>query len=163
WLEEYGDSDADRARAEFLRVACRMKAKVRITKDEQKWLAEHLRRRLASRTARRGEGGAQAVDPQGSRRRPGIRAVAPRHTPPRRTQAGLEMWRGFVWHATDGSGFEELAAAVVADEPLARHGIGQVLSNPWRLADGRHRFGLLPSVCCGRAVWDRVSGYASIR
>lgn len=35
WLDEHGATDADRARAEFLRVACKLTPKVRITKAEQ--------------------------------------------------------------------------------------------------------------------------------
>jgi uncharacterized protein (TIGR02996 family) len=158
WLDESGNSDADRARAELLRIACRMKPKIRITKDEQKWLAEHWRRLLPTVSVRMTELGAKPLDHQWRGRVVGVWSFDPQ-TRGHRVWVGLEIWRGFVRHASYASGFEELAAAVVADEPLARHGIGQALPAPWRLADGRYRLGVTARICHGPAVWDRITGY----
>jgi uncharacterized protein (TIGR02996 family) len=161
WLDEHGTTDADHARAEFLRIACRSRPKVRITKAEQKWLAAHWQRMLPAVVARFAELGAREE----------WYVWCGRHLAAwvfnRKTHAdvsvGLEFWRGFVRSIVYAPGYDRVAAAVAADEPLARHTIRWGLPNPWRLANGHHRVGLLPSVCFGQPVWDRVSGHAAVR
>src|SRR5512144_2621671 len=52
WLDEHAKSDADRARAEFIRLSCVSKPKVRITKPEQEWLAANWRRLVPTLVSR---------------------------------------------------------------------------------------------------------------
>src|SRR5438477_12991110 len=52
WLDEHAKSDADRARAEFVRLSCASKPKVRITKPEQEWLAANWPRLVPTLTRR---------------------------------------------------------------------------------------------------------------
>ena len=158
WLDEHGPGDADRARAEFVRLACGLKPKVQITRAEQLWLADNWRRLVPTLAGRLAELGAKP-DHQWTGR-----ILRLWHF--RRLSLGgtikleLEFWRGFVQRAVYLVGFGETAGAVAADEPLARHEIGPVLPNPYRLADGRFRIGVTPGACFGRDVWDRLTGYA---
>lgn len=155
WLDEHGTADADHARAEFLRVACKLKPKVRITKDEQNWLAEHWQRLLPTASARLGTSGDHGWSGRNLRLWGSVGPMAV-------VSVDLEFWRGFVRRVSWGGGFERLACEIAADEPLARHEFSRGIPlRSWPLADGRTRAGVAPEWCGGRGVWDRVAGYDS--
>lgn len=48
WLDDNGTTDADKARSEFIRLGCKMKAKKAMTPTEGKWLDENWERLLAN-------------------------------------------------------------------------------------------------------------------
>lgn len=157
WLDEHAASDADLARAEFIRLSCGSKPKVRITKAEQNWLAEHWRRLVPAVAGRFAELGAKPDHQFWSGRYLGLLVFRKRDAI---VDVKLEFWRGFVRRATYIRGFEEVAGVVAADGPLARHEIGQFLAEP-RLG-GVYWMRVSPNQCFGRAVWDRIAGHTSV-
>ncbi len=151
-------AEADRARAEFIRLACGMKPKARITKAEQQWLAERWRQLLPSVSGLLKRWKARPEHHSWSGR--WLRVWHHAGGNNGLISAELEFWRGFVRRVAWAGGFEKAAAAVAADEPLARHALGQNTPlRTWSLADGRRRCGVAPEWCGGRAVWERLAGY----
>ncbi|WP_439624827.1 TIGR02996 domain-containing protein [Gemmata sp.] len=164
WLDEHSSSDADRARAEFLRIACKHSTKARITKDEQVWLAAHWQRMLPTVAALFVELGGKPDGIQWSGRNLKL-WVASRKRSGRAVSMSLELevWRGFVRRVVYHEGFDTAASAVAADEPLARHELfPELLPYPRPLAGGRFRVGVAPAECFGQVVWDRIVGHAAV-
>jgi uncharacterized protein (TIGR02996 family) len=157
WLDEHAAADADRARAEFLRLSCRSRPKARITKAEQDWLAEHWRRLVPATSARLAALGAKPDHQFWSGRYLDLLVFHKRDAV---VELKLEFWRGFVRRAVYISGFEEVAGAVSADDPLARHEIAPFLNEP-RLGQV-YFMRVSPNQCFGRAVWDRIAGHTSV-
>jgi uncharacterized protein (TIGR02996 family) len=164
WLDEHAASDADRARAEFLRLSCRSRPKARITKAEQDWLAENWRRLVPTTSARLTELGAKPDGYQWKGRRLELFAFESyrRRDNPLQVNFTLEFWRGFVREAEYTFGFDEVAAAVVADEPLARHGFKSGALPDVRNAGFGYRLGITLAFCFGRVVWDRLAGFDEV-
>jgi uncharacterized protein (TIGR02996 family) len=164
WLDEHGTGDADRARAEFLRVACNLKAKARFAPAEGKWLDANWERLLpavAARLADRNPATFGFARPTRSGRYLTIYTSFDEETdeaPDGTLYVRLEVWRGFVRRAVYGRGFGLIAAALAADEPLAWH------EGEWEPVsvlgpDGRPRYEVALYCCCGSpAVWDRLAG-----
>jgi uncharacterized protein (TIGR02996 family) len=168
WLDEHGPTDADRARAEFLRVACKLKPKVRITKDEQAWLAANWRRLVPTLAARLTALGWEPDGPRDGLQWSGRHLKLwilhrNRREPGMLLDVDLEFWRGLARRVVYVHGFDAVAAATAADEPLARHELmHELLTYPRPLAGGRFRVAVGAADCFGRAVWDRVAGYTAV-
>jgi uncharacterized protein (TIGR02996 family) len=163
WLDEFGTTDADRARAEFIRVACKGKAKSRQSPAEGKWLDAHGPRLLPAVAARLEGTGRGWKNTTRSGRYLAVWAVVV--TPERGTEfvyLRLEFWRGFVRRAVYGQGYEAFADAVAADEPLAGHAPEHV-PPPLLWPDGSIQVPVRPNWAGGEAVWDRVTGQTDDR
>jgi uncharacterized protein (TIGR02996 family) len=165
WLDEHATGDADRARAEFLRVACTLKAKVRITKAEQAWLEANWRRLVPALVARLvtlrwdPDGPIDGLQWLGRH----VKVWVYRGDPRKRVSLDLEYWRGFARRVTYTTGFDIAAAAAAADEPLTRHELfSELLAYPRPLAGGRFRVAVAAADCFGRTVWDRLAGHTAV-
>ena len=163
WLDEHAASDADRARAEFIRLSCGLKPKVRITKAEQEWLAANWRQLLPRVSIRLSKLGAKAEDVQWSGRHLKLWAHPKGGSPATWVSLELEFWRGFVRRVVYHQGFAVVGEALAIDEPLARHTLfPDLLPYPRPLANGRFRVGVAPVECFGPAVWDRIAGHTAV-
>jgi len=164
WLDEHGAADADRVRAEFLRVACKLKTKARITREEQAWLADHWRRLLPAVNSRIVELGGKPDDIQWSGRNLKLLVASRKRSGPAiPLSLELEIWRGFVRRVVYHQGFDVAAEVVAADEPLARHELfPDLLPYPRPLSGGRFRVGVAPAECFGLEVWDRIDGHTTV-
>lgn len=161
WLDEQAATDADRARAEFLRIACKVANKARITKVEQVWLAANWKRMLPTVSEKFVELGGKPGGVEWVGRN--LKLWAAGRKPSGWVQVELEVWRGFVRRVVYHSGYIGVAAAVAADEPLARHELfPELLPYPRPLSGGRFRVGVAPAECFGQEVWDRVTGHATV-
>ncbi len=121
WLEENGTSDADAARAEFIRLGCLSKAKLKITSAETKWIDANWQRLLPTTIA----AAPKRVKPQPARQGRFLRVLfywkeADRT---RTTDLSFEFVRGFARRVeyTNGHGYERFWRAIATDEPLAYH------------------------------------------
>lgn len=75
----------------------------------------------------------------------------------------LEFWRGFARRVVYHQGFDPVADAIAADEPLARHELmPDLLPYTRPLAGGRFRVAVGPADCFGQVVWDRLAGYTAV-
>ncbi|MEO2091899.1 MAG: TIGR02996 domain-containing protein [Gemmataceae bacterium] len=121
WLEENGTSDADAARAEFIRLGCLSKAKLKITSAETKWIDANWRRLLPSVIA----AAPKRVKPQPARQGRFLRVLFywKDEGRTRGSEMVFEFVRGFARRAefTNGHGYERFWQAVATDEPLAYH------------------------------------------
>jgi uncharacterized protein (TIGR02996 family) len=163
WLDEHGSTDADRARAEFLRIACKHSTKARITKDEQVWLAAHWKRMLPTVAALFVEAGGKPDGIRWSGRNLKLVVIGRKRSGPPGFVLELEVWRGFVRRVVHHEGFGSAAGAVAADEPLTRHELfPELLPYPRPLSGGRFRVGVAPAECFGQLVWDRIAGHATV-
>lgn len=164
WLDENASTDADRARAEFIRLACKHSTKARITKDEQVWLAAHWQRMFPTVAALFADLGGKPDGVQWSGRNLKLWAASRKRSGPAvALSLELEVWRGFVRRIIYSAGFDSAAGAAAADEPLARHELfPDLLPYPRPLARGRFRVGVAPVECFGQLVWDRIAGHAAV-
>jgi uncharacterized protein (TIGR02996 family) len=163
WLDERDGSDADRARAEFIRLSCASKPKARVTKSEREWLAANWQRLLPALVCRLAALGWRPDQLEWTGRRLVLFTFdpTPRGADPVSVSLKAEFWRGFVRRVEYTHGFEEAAASVAADEPLARHETGRRFQPLATGGTGQYRVGVWLRDCFGRAVWDRVAGYTS--
>lgn len=163
WLDDHASTDADRARAEFLRIACKVANKARITKDEQVWLAVNWNRLLPTVAALFAELGGRPDEATWHGRNLVLWAAGRKRGGPSPLMLELEVWRGFVRRVVYHLGFDAAAGAVAADEPLARHELfPELLPYPRPLAGGRFRVGVAPAECFGPEVWGRIAGHATV-
>lgn len=122
WLEENGVTDADVARAEFIRLGCKSKAKSRMTPAEGWWLTRNWRRLLPASMVVLPD---ETKRPSGSRQGRFLKVAfrwmaADRY---RLSQVKLEYSRGFAHWAeySTGQGYQRVWRSIAADEPLAYH------------------------------------------
>ena len=164
WLDDHAISDADRARAEFIRLSCGLKPKVRITKAEQEWLAANWQRLLPALLARLKDLGWKPDGFHWKGRRMDLFAYEyyRRRDNPLQISFTLEFWRGFAREVEYTFGFNDVAAAVVADEPLARHGFKKGSLPDVRAAGFDYRLGITLGFCFDREVWDRLAGFDEV-
>jgi uncharacterized protein (TIGR02996 family) len=120
WLDENGTTDADAARAEFIRLGCKSKAKSRITSAETKWLDANWRRLLTHTVAARPS---EAKPPKMAREGRFVRVSFRWMEPPlvRAPQLSFEYVRGFARSVCfrQGYAYTRFWRAAVTDEPLA--------------------------------------------
>jgi uncharacterized protein (TIGR02996 family) len=165
WLDEHGTTDADAARAEFVRLGCKLKSGNRITPPEVRWLDKNWQRLLptVSRLPVAGEQLAPVRD--GRRVRVRLMAVAGRRVRIR-YHLDFSFHRGFAERAAFShvEGYLRFRGAVTADEPLAILGTCDV-PRPLREEDGDEDEE--DSVTLTRALWGedvfrRLAGFDAI-
>jgi uncharacterized protein (TIGR02996 family) len=160
WLDESGTTDADRARAEFVRLGCRGAAKTRIRKAEADWLAANRHRLWPAF-------GAELADPRYfhvARRNGRWMAVRIVYKPPVlnwgpvEVRIRMECWRGFVRRVeyNPAFGFELAGVAIAADEPLADHGVPDESLWPHYVS---RRLVLGPGECGGPGPFALLAGH----
>lgn len=166
WLEEHGTTDADAARVEFIRLSCQMKSKQRLSPAEGKWLDANVRRLLPTTMKRF----ATAKAPDGISRS-GRNVLINTSLDPKEVYGEghvfvrIEFWRGFArrveYGTMTGTSFRNLCWELADDEPLAVHEPEfQVL--PFSAMRDKTQMWVNPNMCCGRAVWERVTGHARV-
>ncbi len=158
WLEENGTSDADAARAEFIRLGCLSKVKLKITSAETKWIDKNWQRLLPTVIA----AAPKRVKPQPARQGRFLRVLyywkeAGRT---RTTDLSFEFVRGFARRAefTNGHGYERFWHAVATDEPLAYHR-PEIRPGLYHGPAGSPYARLQPTTW-GRDVYDRAIGFS---
>jgi uncharacterized protein (TIGR02996 family) len=161
WLDENGSTEADRARAEFIRLSCRPRLMARITKVEQRWLAAHWRHLLPSVSEQFSESGSKPDECQWS----GRHFQMLRHVDGFREfiSVDLEFWRGFVRRAAYDHAFEWMGAAVASDEPLTRHEHASPIYSS-RIGDDQWTWAVIihPDECGGSEVIDLIEGHSRV-
>jgi uncharacterized protein (TIGR02996 family) len=158
WLEENGTSDADAARAEFIRLGCLSKAKLKITSAETRWLDANWQRLLPSVIA----AAPKRVKPQPARQGRFLRILFywKETGRTRTTDLSFEFVRGFVRRAefSNGHGYERFWQAIATDEPLAYHR-PELRPSPYHDRSGSPYARLL-STTWGGEVYVRTVGFS---
>jgi uncharacterized protein (TIGR02996 family) len=167
WLDENSSEDADLARAEFIRLSCKMKTKLRMSPAEGKWLDANAYRLLPSVIKKFQKHKLKDFGISRSGRNVRI------HTnlnPKDDYGEGhiflhLEFWRGFarkIEYGTINPGcFAAIGKELAADEPLAWHQ-PEFFHLPVYHGNTMRGVWVNPQMCCGREVWERVEGYTSL-
>ena len=159
WLEENGTTDADAARAEFIRLGCLSKAKLKITSAETKWIDANWQRLLPSVIG----AAPKRVKPQPARQGRFLRVLFYWKDVgrARTTDLSFEFVRGFARRAeyTNGHGYERFWQAIATDEPLAYHR-PEIRPTPDHDHSGVTYARLLPTTW-GSEVFDRAVGYCA--
>lgn len=147
WLDEHGTTDAEAARAEFIRLGCPMEKKKRITTAETKWIDANWQRLLPNVMAALPKG-ADQLSPYREGR---FLQFSSRWSEGRRirtTNLIFEFVRGFARRVefVNGHGYERFWQAAAEDEPLAYH-------RPQMRPDARHTPELGPYTRILRTTW----------
>jgi len=121
WLDDHGESDCDRATAEFIRVGCKI-AQTRQNRQEGRWLKENWLRlipELAPRVIRRASAGG-APYCRRSGRWMGFFVEGHHGGRAMKVRLHLEFWRGFVKRAVFEGAFDlQWCRAFSLSQPLA--------------------------------------------
>jgi uncharacterized protein (TIGR02996 family) len=161
WLEEFGTTDADAARVEFIRLGCKSKAKSRMTTAEGKWLDANWHRLLCSTITARPKGAKPPrVERDGRHLRVRFRWTEGELEQARVAELCFEYVRGFARRVEylQGHAYQRFWQAMATDEPLAYH--RPELPPDLRFGpDPAGVHALLFPTTWGEAVYARASGF----
>lgn len=153
WLDDHGTTDADKARAEFIRLACNMKAKTMISRAETKWLDQHWTRVVPQIVNLHAYARRVYMFREGRRLRLDI-DFRVGNKPPQSGTLYVDFMRGFISQVRFGGRFtyERAWKAAATDGPLAELTPDE---SPRLYGDNSS----VSTKAWGEEVYDRVVGY----
>jgi uncharacterized protein (TIGR02996 family) len=160
WLEEYGTTDADVARVEFIRLGCKLKAKSRMSPAEGKWLDANWQRLLGNTLAARPKGAKPPrVERDGRFLRMRFRWTDSGR--PRAAEMSFEFVRGFVRRVEylQGHAYKRFWQATATDEQIAYHRPELPPNLKFNAAARNPHATLFPDIW-GDEVFERAGGFA---
>jgi uncharacterized protein (TIGR02996 family) len=171
WLDENSSEDADLARAEFIRLSCKMKKKSLLSAAEGRWLDANVSRLLPTFLAKLRKGNILADAFKRKGRWVTIRVNTVTDAAWSSSNFGdaarghidvkLEFWRGFVRRAiyglAFGTSFHNAGVEIAMDEPLAQHETESRLERRYIVPGSQHWINQW--TVFGEEVWQRIQGH----
>jgi uncharacterized protein (TIGR02996 family) len=166
WLDENSTDDADIARAEFIRLSCKMKTKLRISPTEGRWLEANSHRLVPSVLKKFQKAKVKDLGFSRSGRNVRIHTSLGGKPPqgeyddPGHIFLHIEFWRGFARRIEYGTmmpgSFRNIGRELAIDEPLAVHQ-PEFFHMPYHFQILR---GVVvdAKMCGDPTVWDRLEG-----